>query len=167
MNKKWMSREEWEKLVKGEGCPLCETLVQAETDNRRNFNIAEFGLSRLWLSANQVVPGYSVLVCHKHVREPFELSSKERIMYFEDLMLAGEALELAYHADKMNFEILGNTVPHLHCHIIPRYYGDPYPDGPVPLPFSETILLNPEQYQEKVALIRSVLDELQSRVETK
>lgn len=34
---------------------------------------------------------------------------------------------------KMNYETLGNTVPHLHTHLIPRYVADPNPGGPFPL----------------------------------
>ena len=32
---------------------------------------------------------------------------------------------------KMNYMTLGNTVPHLHTHVVPRYQGDPAPGGPI------------------------------------
>jgi diadenosine tetraphosphate (Ap4A) HIT family hydrolase len=43
------------------------------------------------------------------------------------MMRVGQALETVFKPLKMNFEILGNAVPHLHGHIVPRYYGDPAP----------------------------------------
>ena len=32
---------------------------------------------------------------------------------------------------EVNYEIHGNTVPHLHVHIFPRYIGDPFEGGPI------------------------------------
>ncbi|MBG0567906.1 hypothetical protein [Actinoplanes aureus] len=33
----------------------------------------------------------------------------------------------------MNYETLGNTVPHLHTHLLPRFAQDPAPGRPFPL----------------------------------
>jgi diadenosine tetraphosphate (Ap4A) HIT family hydrolase len=82
------------------------------------------------------------------------------MQFFEDLMLVGKVLEEVYSADKMNFEILGNSVPHLHCHIIPRYYGDPAPNRPITLPFVEVVRLKPEQYMDQVKRIRKALSKV-------
>ena len=35
---------------------------------------------------------------------------------------------------KMNYDILGNSVPHLHVHLVPRYADDPRPEWPFPFP---------------------------------
>ena len=58
---------------------------------------------------------------HIAAREPHELAPEERGDFFTDLLRAGEALERAYAADKINYQILGNLVPHLHAHIQPRF----------------------------------------------
>ena len=34
---------------------------------------------------------------------------------------------------KMNYETLGNSLPHLHTHLVPRYTDDPRPGQPFPL----------------------------------
>lgn len=52
--------------------------------------------------------------------------------FFRDLVEAAQALDAAFGPTKMNVEILGNSVPHLHCHLVPRYYGDPAPGRPMP-----------------------------------
>ena len=39
---------------------------------------------------------------------------------FDDLAKAGNALQKVFNADKMNYNILGNLIPHLHTHILPR-----------------------------------------------
>ena len=113
-------------------------------------------MSQLWLPVNQSVPGYSVLVCTRHVREPYDLDRDERLAFFEDMMRAAQALESVFHAVKMNFEILGNAVPHLHCHIKPRYYGDPAPGKPIH-PDERVVRLSPDEYDHRIGLIRAAL----------
>ena len=44
---------------------------------------------------------------------------------------AGRALQEVTGAVKINVDIHGNTMPHLHVHFLPRYVGDPYEDGPI------------------------------------
>lgn len=93
--------------------------------------VADLEVSRLRLAANQSVPGYCILICTRHVREPYELPPAESAAFFRDLLRVGRAVETAFGAVKMNFEIQGNVVPHLHCHLKPRYYGDPAPERPI------------------------------------
>ena len=56
----------------------------------------------------------------------------------------------------MNLPFLGNAVPHLHCHIILRFYGDAAPGSPLD-PNTDTRLLSVQAYEERVSLIRAVL----------
>jgi diadenosine tetraphosphate (Ap4A) HIT family hydrolase len=35
---------------------------------------------------------------------------------------------------KLNYDVLGNSLPHLHTHVIPRYARDPKPGWPFPFP---------------------------------
>jgi diadenosine tetraphosphate (Ap4A) HIT family hydrolase len=41
------------------------------------------------------------------------------------------ALEAVFRPVKLNLMTLGNGVPHLHTHVVPRYPGDPAPGGPL------------------------------------
>ena len=34
---------------------------------------------------------------------------------------------------KLNYETLGNSLPHLHTHLVPRFREDPAPGRPFPL----------------------------------
>lgn len=152
----WMPRERWETLVRGEGCPACAEVASAETANGEGFLVADLDMSRLRLAANQYVRGYCVLLCRRHVREPYDLDREERVMFFEDMMRAGQALDRVFAPMKMNFQILGNAVPHLHAHILPRYYGDPAPHRPLD-PSAGQVILTAEEYAERIALIRAAL----------
>ena len=154
--KEWMPRERWEALVRGETCPLCSELTLNEYVNAHGYTIADLSLSRLRLAANQSVPGYCVLVCKKHVRELYHLSQEEQLLYFNDLMRVAQAIERVFNPAKMNLEIQGNVVPHLHCHIKPRFYGDSAPGAPIH-PDKNPIHLTPAEYDERVMLIRKAL----------
>jgi diadenosine tetraphosphate (Ap4A) HIT family hydrolase len=55
----------------------------------------------------------------------------------------------------MNYETLGNSLPHLHTHLLPRYLVDPRPGRPFPLPDPGTTGLVPEaRLLAEVAAIR-------------
>ena len=152
----WMPREAWDALVRGDGCPLCAELAFDEPANAYGHTVADLSISRLRLAANQFAAGYCVLICARHVAEPYHLPAPERAAFFDDLMRAGEALDAVFRPLKMNFQLLGNAVPHLHCHIIPRYYGDPAPGRPLD-PDLGTRHLAPSEYAERVEAIRVAL----------
>lgn len=151
-----MPREEWDALIRGEGCPLCTEVQSAQSENEFGLTIVDLRISRLRLARNQYVKGYCVLICHRHVREPYELTDRERQIFFDDMCNVGAALERALGADKMNFEILGNAVPHLHAHIKPRYYGDPAPSRPI-WADAETVHLTADEYAARIDLIKQRL----------
>jgi diadenosine tetraphosphate (Ap4A) HIT family hydrolase len=68
----------------------------------------------------------------RHVAEPTELSWDEASGYWREVLAVARALEQQFRPMKMNIEMLGNTTPHLHTHLRPRYLDDPAPFGPLP-----------------------------------
>lgn len=161
MSQSWMPRDKWDALVRGEGCPMCAQLAADEQVDAYGFTIAALEGSILRLSTNQYAPGYCVLICKQHVREPYDLPAAARVQFFDDMMRAAMALEQVYHPEKMNFGILGNALPHLHCHIIPRYYGDPAPGRPLDLTQYRRQLASTDAYLEQVEAIRAALRQAQ------
>jgi diadenosine tetraphosphate (Ap4A) HIT family hydrolase len=155
-NAAWIPRAEWDALVRGEGCPLCRDLASTTTSNQYRHVVADLAVSQLWLGANQSVPGYCVVVCSRHVPEPYDLPPDRCAAFFDDLMRAARALEAVFRPTKMNFQILGNAIPHLHCHVVPRYYGDPAPGRPIEVD-ARTVHLTPAEYALRVELIRAAL----------
>ena len=67
----------------------------------------------------------------RHVAEPTELDPDEVAGYWADVVAVGRAIEAEFHPAKLNFLTLGNWVPHLHTHVLPRYLDDPAPGGPI------------------------------------
>jgi diadenosine tetraphosphate (Ap4A) HIT family hydrolase len=153
----WMPRDRWDALVRGDDCPLCLECRSHEQTNAHGYTITDLQISRLRLARNQFVPGYCVLICTHHVPEPYHLPRDEQMRFFDDLMRAAQALEAVFTPIKMNFQLLGNLVPHLHAHLVPRYYDDPAPGRPF-APGAEVVTLTPEGYSERVRLIRAALE---------
>lgn len=152
--KGWMQREQWDALIRGEECPACREVRSGSSDE--GFVVARLQLSHLRLMRNQFVPGYCVLVCTQHAPEPYHLSPDEQVRFFQDLVRATQALDRVFAPVKMNINLLGNLVPHLHAHLVPRYYGDPAPGRPID-PGLQMVTLTPDAYQERVRLIQAAL----------
>ncbi len=94
--------------------------------NEFHYLVCGLSVSSLYLSRNQVYRGTCAVVYDPgHVTQLHELSRDHLQRYSTDIWVAESAVSLALQPDHMNVETLGNTVPHLHTHIIPRYRSDP------------------------------------------
>jgi len=98
---------------------------------RDDHFILDLGLSSVYLHDDQYFPGWTVVVFHRHVTELFHLAPTERFQLIEEVNLVGKAVADTYAARKINYELLGNQLPHIHWHIIPRLDTDPAPLEPV------------------------------------
>jgi diadenosine tetraphosphate (Ap4A) HIT family hydrolase len=77
-------------------------------------------------------PGYTVVVWKgRHVAEPWELTRAEATGFWSEVALVARAVEEEYRPVKMNWLSLGNGVPHLHVHLVPRPLEDPRAGGPL------------------------------------
>jgi diadenosine tetraphosphate (Ap4A) HIT family hydrolase len=152
-----MPEDKWNALKRGENCPLCAKVASDELVDPYGHTVGWLSVSLLRLVPNQYVKGYCVLIYREHVVEPYDLGVAERNAYFDDVLRAGKALESVFGATKLNFEILGNAVPHLHTHLKPRYYGDAAPSRPID-PDEGSVLLSPEEMETRVAAIQQALN---------
>lgn len=76
-----------------------------------------------------VSQGHLLVIPRRHVETLFDLTEAERTILFSLLEVARDYLTNAFHPDGFNFGVnqgtaAGQTIPHLHIHIIPRYEGD-------------------------------------------
>ena len=120
-------------LKKGIDCPLCAEGRPDETLDGIRFFTGE--LTDAYLHRGGVQRGLShVYFRGRHVVEPTELTPEESTRFFAELLTVGRAIERVFEPVKVNYDILGNSVPHLHVHVIPRYADDPRPGWPLPFP---------------------------------
>jgi diadenosine tetraphosphate (Ap4A) HIT family hydrolase len=84
-----------------------------------------FPHSVAFLGTWQYYQGYCVLVARQHATELSRLEASLRREFLDEMCLLARAIEAAYKPHKLNYELLGNQVPHLHWHLFPRYADDP------------------------------------------
>lgn len=122
---KWTDPEEWARLLTPEGCPTC-------VQGRPTSVLAELEVS--WVTMGEEpppLPGACALFLRRHAVELHDLGPEEAAAYMRDMQRLSRALQPATGAVKLNYEVHGNTIPHLHMHFFPRYPGDPFEGGPI------------------------------------
>ena len=73
----------------------------------------------------QVVPGQLILLADPIVESLNALGTAERASFLADMALVGDALLAVTGCARVNYDILGNTDPALHAHVVPRYSDEP------------------------------------------
>ena len=76
-------------------------------------------------------PGFLRVILNAHVREMTDLPAGDRQALMRVVFAAESALREVMAPDKVNLASLGNVVPHLHWHVIPRFADDPHFPNPV------------------------------------
>ena len=104
-------------------CIFCQRVATARAPGTEV--IWQFPQSVVVLGAWQFFEGYCILLSRDHVRELFELDAAIRHAFVDEIAVLGKALATLFEPRKLNVEMLGNLVPHLHCHLFPRYERDP------------------------------------------
>jgi len=104
-----------------EVCPFCRP------DAEQIFHVGTLVLG-LW-DKFPVSPGHALLVTCRHVADWFDASDEERAELVAATMAARANILERHHPSGFNIginvgEAGGQTVPHLHVHVIPRYDGD-------------------------------------------
>lgn len=109
------------------------------------MNESPFLNKQLWINENDsafalpdsypVTEGHTLIVPKRAVVSIFELTEKEILDCWRLLIAEKNRLEAALQPDGFNVGVnvgqhAGQTVPHAHIHLIPRYRGDnPNPRG--------------------------------------
>lgn len=90
-------------------------------------------LAATWVTLPPLAPmaGYVCIVAKSHGPEPYQLPVAERVAFWEDVNRVAAALDRGLRPDKLNYEIHGNTLPHLHLHLFPRQQGDRFQGQPI------------------------------------
>jgi diadenosine tetraphosphate (Ap4A) HIT family hydrolase len=115
-------------------------------------------VSDAYLQKAGIQRGYSIVVWRgRHVAEPTELEQDESSAYWLEVLRVGRALERHLQPVKMNYDVLGNSLPHLHTHVLPRYADDPRPGWPFPFPEREPNPHPEPELRADVAALRVLL----------
>lgn len=115
----WNSPVEWQRLCDGSACPVCVRGQPLDV-------IGTLGASWLTMPERAPMVGYVCLVSRVHAVDLHDLSVAQATAFIADAHRVSSALAAVTGSVKLNYEIHGNTLPHLHIHFFPRYVGDPF-----------------------------------------
>jgi diadenosine tetraphosphate (Ap4A) HIT family hydrolase len=82
------------------------------------------GFARVVVAGDADHPGFCRVIVNAHVREMSDLPEPERTRVMQMVFAVERALRDLLKPDKINLASLGNVVPHLHWHVIPRFADD-------------------------------------------
>jgi diadenosine tetraphosphate (Ap4A) HIT family hydrolase len=103
--------------------------------------VADFEVSTLYITKDQTYRGRCILAIKEHKTEVFQLSADEVEAFGRDMAKASKAIYEAFKPDKINYAAFGDTYPHLHFHLVPKYKGSKSWGGPFDLtPNSDEVL---------------------------
>jgi len=104
-------------------CPFCGKL--ADPDGWPAGDVVwRFPHAVAVLGPWQFFTGYCVLVSRAHATELSHLGP-DRPAFLAEMATLAEAIGACFRPHKLNYELLGNLVPHLHWHLFPRSAADP------------------------------------------
>jgi diadenosine tetraphosphate (Ap4A) HIT family hydrolase len=128
--------DDWQSRKRGDSCPFCVDL------SARSFHSGR--TSEALLERRAIARGHVAVVFRgRHVADVTDLAPAELADYASDVQTVGRMIERVFRPCHMNYLLLGNIVPHLHVHVIPRYLDDSAPERPLPWepsPVSEEVL---------------------------
>ena len=116
--------------IEGETCPFCCLARRVEI-------ICETATCVAFFDGYPVSPGHALIVPKRHVSSYFDLTHHEREAMNVMLQYVRQKVDERFHPDGYNIginvgEAAGQSVFHVHMHLIPRYKGDvPNPKGGV------------------------------------
>ena len=144
---------DWFDRKAGVGCHICAQGRPVETAGGVRFYSGEFADAYLRKRAH--LPGQSMVIWRgRHASDLIDLSDEEAAGYMNDLRRAARLLNTVFEPCQINYLTFGNSVPHIHTYVVPRYLDDPNPGAPL-LPLVETEIDRAELQRQLEALERA------------
>ena len=131
--------DQWLFQAQKENCPYC----RKEEDPSQSSTLKLFKYSELCAHPRVCLQGTCYLITREHYVELFDLGDDALLGFMKEVQVAAKVLKEVTGAFKINYEIHGNTVPHLHLHLFPRYVDDPFAGVPI-----DTNRIEPSVYAE-------------------
>jgi diadenosine tetraphosphate (Ap4A) HIT family hydrolase len=134
-------------------CSLCRAEGEA--------TVWRDGSCRVILVDDADYPGFCRVVWQEHVAEMSDLPAADQRHLLNVVLATETALRQLMRPDKINLASLGNVVPHLHWHVIPRFRDDRHFPQPIwGVPQRETAGREPPRVDTLAAAIVTALTEL-------
>lgn len=133
----------------------CFYCTKSEPLNTLMIEICELQVSTVYLMRDQTHKGRCIVKFNDHKQELFELTEEEKKQYMEDISKVAKALKELFSPDKINYAAYGDTVTHMHFHVVPKYKDGFEWGGPFSVGLEEKKILSNEEYEELIELIKN------------
>jgi len=136
-------------MTKKADCFMCQDPMFAAPGSSHPQKIVELSVSTAILNRDwQFFRGSTILVFRDHVTELHHLTPELQHQFMDDASRMAQALEKTFPGSKLNHGLFGNTMPHLHWHMMVRRETDPNPKTTIwEAPFP-TLEPTAEEFQE-------------------
>lgn len=113
-------------------CELCELTAEPGLEASGPYHpVWRDDKLKVIMVDDQNYPGFCRVIWNEHVKEMTDLLPSDRKHLMDIVWRVEEAVREVMDPDKVNVASLGNVVPHLHWHVIPRYTDDAHFPNPV------------------------------------
>ncbi len=120
------------------------------------LEIEKLSVSTLYLFREQSHPGRVIVAYDEHVGDITDLPDDKRNALFADIAKASRAVKAAFKPDKINYASFGDTLQHIHFHLVPKY-RDGFEWGGVFAMNPQKTVPTDAEYAEMIAKIRAAL----------
>jgi diadenosine tetraphosphate (Ap4A) HIT family hydrolase len=147
----------------------CRACNQNEAADRGEDQSAVARLETGYVKVHEIryFRGYTFFVAKACVAELHELERTVRTVHLAEMAEVAHAVFEAFAPAKLNYEVLGNSVRHLHWHLVPRRSDDARPHGPIweDLEFLRAVWTDGPRYDhvERDELRKALLTALEQR----
>lgn len=107
-------------------CLICKRIQKIRNADNPYF-VKELKTGYVVIGDYQFFKGYTLFLYKHHKEELHELTTAEKTAFLSEMAIVAEAVYKAFKPEKLNYELLGNSVRHMHWHLFPRYIDDPQP----------------------------------------
>ncbi|WP_125705697.1 HIT family protein [Lacticaseibacillus daqingensis] len=113
-----------------DNCLICQRIKMIQSGTNPYF-VRALSTGYVVIGDGQYFKGYTLFLAKQHVTELHRMAPEVKLQFLKEMSWVSEACALAFNADKMNLELLGNGDAHVHWHLFPRHLDDTPNPGPV------------------------------------
>jgi diadenosine tetraphosphate (Ap4A) HIT family hydrolase len=134
----------------------CMYCMEDERRDNLMIEIGKLNVSTVFLFKEQTYKGRCNVVYKDHVKELFELNEQELAAFMNDVKKVAAAVDQAFQPNKINYGAYGDTLHHLHMHVVPKYEGKENWGSTFEMNPGKTYLTD-EEYAEVIEKIKKYL----------
>ncbi len=144
-------------MAKAQGCFYCDE--HHEKRESIMFLVGKLSASTVYLFRDQSHKGRCVVALDDHKKEVFELTDEQRAGIIGDVSKVAAAVKKLWGCTKINIGSFGDTNPHLHFHIVPKYEGGLDFGGGFTITRADgdQVVLSQAEYDEMIAALKAEL----------